>query len=186
METIRKFLEKNGIIIVSVVIVCVIILGAIYSILLGNTLRYWDETEYYSAAMNLSKGIFSINGTAPTAFTAPGYPFILYVLSWINPEIVFLRYCNFIFLGLSIALIYLLMKKIVSIPAGVISAIISAFYPLFFYTAGTLYSQTADSFLLIAALYVIYIDKPASQVLLGFLSGLIFGSSSCPLLHFSF
>ena len=176
MEAARKSLEKNADKIVAILIILVMISGAAYSILLGNSLRYWDENEYFSVSKNLQHGIFSLNGETPTAFSAPGYPIILYLLSWINPQIVFLRFFNFIFLGLSIALVYSLMKKVSSIYSGLIAAIVIAVYPLNFYTAGTLYSQTADGFFLIATLYIISIERTNRQLLMGFIAGLFFGA----------
>ena len=175
MSASAKFLEKHADLIVALVAVGLIIAGAVYSLILGNELRYWDENEYYSVSKNLRLGMFSLNGENPTAFSAPGYPILLYMLSWIIPQIVFLRFFNFIFLGVNILLIYFLIKKNFSAAAGALTAIVIAIYPLFFYTAGTLYSQTAGGLFLIICIYLITLNKPSRQYSLGILSGLIFG-----------
>src|SRR5688500_1943312 len=55
-----------------------LLIGATFSVALGDDLRFWDERCNYAIATNLHQGNgFSADGTTETAFRPPGYPFLL-------------------------------------------------------------------------------------------------------------
>lgn len=143
----------------SFILLCALLLllfaGAAYVVFLGNDLRFWDEGHYLTLSKNLHQGIYSFNGVTPTAFQPPGYPFTLYLLSWISSSLLFLRFANFIFLSCAVALLYWILKKETDALTALIGALIAAAYPLFFYTAGTFYPQILSSALFLLALALI-------------------------------
>lgn len=124
----------------------IFVCGVIYSIYLGDKIRYEDEREYISIAKNLvSRGLFSINGVKPTAYRPPGYPFVLASLLFLSNSLILARILNFLALMLCIFLIYKILNDILSPFAGLIGALFFLVYPVLFYTAGTFYPQTTAS-----------------------------------------
>ena len=58
--------------------IVLLVAGGAYSLLLGNTLRFPDEQDYYLLAQNLiAHHSFTLDGVRPTAFRTPGYPLLL-------------------------------------------------------------------------------------------------------------
>lgn len=136
------------------VLLCLLVVllgvGLAYSIILGNSIRYWDEEHYLLLAKNLRTGIYSFDGKTPTAFQPPGYPFVLFFLSYASSSLTFLRFCNYIFLSLAIALLFWMLNKEEGSLAAAFGAILASFYPLFFYSAGTFYPQILCSTLFLS------------------------------------
>lgn len=132
----------------------------IYSITLGNTLRYPDEKEYYSIASNVfTRGSFSLDGIHPTTYRPPGYPLFLSLFLFIGFKVIHLRILNFIMLAGSMFLLHKVLQKHSSTIAGLISVFIIIFYPALFYSAGTLYPQAFGSFLLMIFVYYIFFNE---------------------------
>ena len=105
------FVERQGRRIIVLLLAALLLFGIAYSYYLGNSLRYPDEREYYTLAMNLvNRQIYTLDGQIPTAFRSPGYPFILAVLSLLSPSVLFLRIANFILLSLSIYVLYRILR----------------------------------------------------------------------------
>lgn len=163
----------------SLVVVCLIailfIAGFIYSVILGDTLRYHpDEWDYRDLVRNLiTTRSYSLDGDTLTAYRPPGYPLFLAAFAFLGADVVHFRLLNFLILGLSMWVIYRLLKAQVSPLAALLASLLVISYPLFFYTAGALYPQTFASLLFLFTLYFLTRQEPAT---LDFcLSGLFFG-----------
>ena len=158
-------------------IVIYLLAGILYSINLGNNLRYPDEGEYYTLAGNLvSTFNYSLDGKTLTAFRPPGYPFLLGFLKMCGFNIILLRIANFIFLSTAILLVFKLFYKKGSEFGGLIFLSLIIFYPVIFYTAGTLYPQIFSSFLIILIIYLLFNRNHLSlskSILTGITSGLL-------------
>lgn len=149
--------------------------GLIYSISLGNELRFPDEQEYYTLAGNLTKTFhYTLDGKTLTAFRPPGYPFLLAFLKFFGSNIVLLRIANYFFLSAAVILLFRLLSKKVNELSGLICLFLIILYPVIFYTAGTLYPQIFSSFLIISTIYLLFSNKILS-VPKSILTGLIFG-----------
>jgi hypothetical protein len=107
--------------VIAALVVAAILLGSAYSLYLGNNLRYPDEEDYYSIAVNLVNiQVYTIDGSHPTAFRPPGYPLILAFFAFVNSSVIFLRIINFIALGVSIYLLHRILREQVAPLYGVI------------------------------------------------------------------
>ncbi len=150
-----SFLERKNRLVIVLLIVVYVLAGVIYSFYLGNSFRYLpDEADYYNLATNLvSKGEYSLDGVHLTAYRPPGYPFFLAPFRFLGFDIVGLRIVNFFILGLCIFVLFKLLQERFSSLAGLLGALLVMVYPLFFYTAGTLYPQTLASLLLVLTIY---------------------------------
>jgi hypothetical protein len=168
------YIEKNANIIVAAIIALYLFAGGAYSILLGDQLRYWDEKHYLALALNLHDLSYSFDGLRPTAFQPPGYPITLFLASSLKFSVPLLRFLNFVFLGLSMLMAFLLLKKYISSLCAVISVILIAVYPLFFYSAGTLYPQTEEIFLLM--LFLSLASREETSLANDFLLGIVMGA----------
>lgn len=171
-----RWLDARAPWIASAAAAIIIVVGIGYSIFLGPELRYWDEKEYLRIATELVRsGIYTLDGTTPTAFRPPGYPAFLAIGVALGMGIVGLRIAQFVLFGLTILLLYQVAARIWRPAAGAIAASLALLYPIFTYAAGTLYPQTLGSFLFLLALFPLARKQPPG---LGgaAASGLIFGA----------
>lgn len=160
--------------VIAALVVAAILLGSAYSLYLGNNLRYPDEEDYYSIAVNLvTSQVYTIDGSHPTAFRPPGYPLILAFFALVNSSVIFLRIINFIALGVSIYLLHRILREQVAPLSGVIGGLLVFAYPVLFYTAGTLYPQTIAGCLLLLIIYMS--SRKRSSVVPHALIGFLFG-----------
>lgn len=144
-----------------VMLVCAVVLvaGFVYSVHLGDELRYSDEYYYHVLVTNLlDKGIYTIEGD-PTAAKPPGYVFFLWLLGSLGGDIFIYRYVNFLLLVASFYLIYRMTRHLSGPFAGALAVTLLAGYGVLFYTASTLYPQTLASFLFIAILAILSRDR---------------------------
>ena len=148
--------------------------GCIYSALLGERLRYPDEMEYVTIAYNLVHiHLYSLDGVHVTAFRSPGYPlFIAFFLAFGSP-LVLVRIANFAALSIAGFLLSKILARFSFPVAALVSPYLVVFYPVLFYTAGTLYPQTLAMALLLASLYLL-VEKEHSALYFA-LSGAVFG-----------
>ena len=175
MNKLITFIEQRNGLIPAVFVILTTLFGIIYSLYLGDTLRFLpDESDYISIASNLArKGKYSLDGETATAFRAPGYPFVLAGLRVFNANTVLLRIVNYIFLGISIYVVYLILRERSSPVAAVLGGGLVIAYPVLFYTAGTLYPQTLGSLLFLVALY--FLTKKQRRRIDYILGGLALG-----------
>jgi hypothetical protein len=153
----------------------ILISGVVYSYQLGGRLRYPDEHEYLRIAQNLAAGGgYSVDGQHPTAFRPPGYPAVLSVLLAMGLPVFALRIFNFAALCASAMLLHAILR-----PRSGVGAVIGGawvlLYPLFFYTAGTLYPQTFASTLFLLILFL-YFRSPSPPLRVCALIGLVFAA----------
>ncbi len=179
-KTIRllmRLVEGKELKIVLALSILIVLVGILYSFYLGNILRFWDEHEYYDLAKNLAtKHIYSLDGEHPSAFRPPVYPFLLSLLISLGASISSLRILNFIILGLSIYLLYLIVKNQSSKFAGLISALLAVCYPVLFYSASIFVSELLGIFLFLLILLLLFSTERVttkSYILIGFLYGFL-------------
>ena len=168
-------IETHQQLVVLLIIGFVIFSGTVYSISLGNTLRYHDERVYYTFSSNLvNKGLYSLDGIHATASRPPGYSLVLSFLLLMGANVMTLRIFNFVLLGASIFLLFKILQKSSGGISGLIAAFLIIFYPVLFYLAGTLYPQTLGSFLLLSVIYLVF-NREYFNIKSSLLIGLIFG-----------
>lgn len=171
------WLEKKWKFIVYGTPILILLGGVIYSVYLGDELRFPDEKEYVVLANNLAtQGMYSMDGIQSTAYRPPGYPIMLALLRFIGGETLAYRMLNFFILAFAALMIGTQLSERVSGLAGSLSAIMLLGYPALFYMAGTLYPQTLQ--LLLMASLVLYGTRANLRtrdfILIGFLAAWCF------------
>lgn len=150
---------------VLVLIALTILAGLGYSLVLGDQLRFPDEYVYYNHAKNfVDIGIFSYDGVHPTASKAPGYSFIFTLVMPFSKAVLPLRMMNYLALGVALWLVYSLVRKDSAPVFGALAVLLCTIFPLFFYTASTLYPQIVAATLL---LLIIFLAERKPQLTLG-------------------
>jgi Dolichyl-phosphate-mannose-protein mannosyltransferase len=162
-----------------VAVAFVILVGAGYAATLGSQLRFPDELDYLTIAKNLAhRATYSLDGVTPTAFRPPGYPTLLAALQVIGLGVRGARLANVAMLALTIAGVWVLARRVGGPRVAAIAVCVSAIYPLFLYTAGTLYSQTMAGVFFIWALVALVAcldsETATRRVLLAAGGGLLF------------
>lgn len=137
----------------------------------GAELRYVDEREYMQLARHLIHGEGFVNESAQaTAFRPPGYPFWLAPWAWLDTAVQVGKALNVALLGLTM----LFMRDLVArrVPGAAWCAGLAPLaYPVWAYTAGTLYPQTLCLAMLMGVLW--YLDRrdlrvsPGGSLVLG-------------------
>ena len=153
-----------------------LIAGLGYSIYLGNNLTYPDAQRYYAIAVNVAGGNgYSMNGTDPTSYFTPAYPLFLALFIKCGASIIVLRYLNFIILALSVYTVRSIVKSSNAGAGAPLSAALLVGYGVLFYTAGTLYTQTLYTLLLLLHIRLAIVPDFSYRhaVLLGILSAAI-------------
>ncbi len=172
-----NWLEGKGGAIAAVLIIIVMISGIVYSLYLGNELRFLpDEQDYYDLATNIAQSYsYSLDDITPTAYRPPGYPLFLSFPRFLGGGVIVLRILNFFILGFGIYLTYKILQREHSGIAGLIGVVLIIGYPVIFFTSGTLYPQILASvlFLLIIYIYTGESDKAWIYALCGVLFGFL-------------
>jgi hypothetical protein len=151
-----------------------VLAGIIYSAILPATARFSDEHEYLALTKNLLVGPgFSMDGAHLTAARAPGYPFFLAAIEALGGGIREMRIAQFLLTGAIVLLLARLFPEPHRPAALFITTLVIAIYPLFFYTAATLYPQTLAAFLFV--LCVVMLVCPQRAWLGTIAIGLLFG-----------
>jgi len=169
-----SFIERRNNAILIILIFIVVLSGILYSLYLGEKLRYEDEKQYFTLANNiLERHQYSFDGEHSTAYRPPGYPVILSVFIFLGAGTVHLRIVNFIALGLCMYLLNRILTEHSSPLAGTLGALLVVCYPVLFYTAGTLYPQIIGSFLFVVIIFLL--TRKAGSYWSFVLGGLLFG-----------
>ena len=151
--------------------------GTVYSIEIGNNLRYPDENEYYTLSENLyNVHQYTLDGKSLTAYRPPVYPLFLAFLKFLGFSIILMRIVNFALLALIFLIVHKLFSSLTNDPASLIFLILIIGYPVIFYTAGTLYPQILITFFIVLILYLLFNNKDFSlskSILAGILFGLL-------------
>jgi hypothetical protein len=115
----------------------------------GNSLRYFDEIDYNSLAQSLlHRHAFAADGRL-TLFRPPGYPFILAAIYGLVDSPLAAKLVNCLALVASTFLLARLSVQLYPSRTALVPLAVLC-YPLFFYTASTLYPQTIGGLLLLA------------------------------------
>jgi hypothetical protein len=126
----------------------VLVIGAIYSSALDRTQRFLDERDYLRISYYLyHDGIYSKDGETLTAYRAPGYPVVLGAVQYWGRSVA-IRMTNFALLAATILAGSRFLARRGLPRAASLSALLTAVYPPFIYTAGTIYPQTLGGLLL--------------------------------------
>jgi len=158
-----SFIEANSSLIIAALVIFVIFAGMAYSFYLKDSIRYGDERDYYVLAKNIvAKHSYTVDGVSPTAFRAPGYPFFLSLFVFLGWGMPYIRILNFIALGISIYLVYLIIKRLSSKFATIIGALLVICYPVLFYAAGTFYAQTIGALIFLSILFLLLKEQAGS------------------------
>jgi hypothetical protein len=130
-----------------------VVAGMIYSATLVAGTRFPDEVEYLAISHNVLQGIgYSLDGETLTAGRAPGYPYFLSAIQFLGGGFFSFRALQFLLLGLTfLAATRLATDRKMSSGLLVVTGL-AAGYPVIFYLAGTLYSQTLSEFLFVLAM----------------------------------
>jgi len=148
-------IERNARTITIAVILCVFTAGLGYTIYLGASLRYPDEWVYFTFTQNLKHaGMFSLDGVNPSAAKAPGYSFVLWVVSFVSNTVLAMRLFNYLAFCLSLWILYLFVQKHSKPIVGLLSVILCILYPVLFYTASTLFPQTVGTTMFLLLLFL--------------------------------
>ena len=126
----------------------VLVIGVVYSFALENTQRFADERDYLRISYYLyHDGIYSKDGVTPTAYRPPGYPVVLGAVQYWGRSIA-IRLTNFVLLAATILVGSRFLVRRGLPRAAALAAVLTAVYPPFIYTAGTIYPQTLGGLLL--------------------------------------
>ncbi len=157
---VRRLADHGGAVAAGAALVLVLG-GAAYSAALGPGLRYPDESEYLTLAVNLAEGRgLTADGRTPTAYRPPGYPAFMTPVVAAGGGVVALRILNFALLAGCVGLVWLLLRRHGHPLAAALAPLGLVAYPVLSYTAGTLYPQTLGAFGLLAML-VLLAREPA-------------------------
>jgi hypothetical protein len=115
----------------------------------GASFRYFDEIDYNNLAQSLlRRHQFAADGRL-TLFRPPGYPFILVAIYELIDSPLAAKLVNCLALVASTYLLTRLSERIYPSRTALVPVAVLC-YPLFFYTASTLYPQTIGGLLLLA------------------------------------
>jgi hypothetical protein len=139
-----------------IIISMTLISGALYSAYLGDAFRFYDEGEYYLIAKNIhQKGFYTINGTDPSAWRPPGFPAWLFLWLSLGLNIFCLRMLNFLLLCASLWLVYKILEPRSKLTA-LCGVVLMSVYPVFFFTASTLYPQILVMTFFLLSLHLLF------------------------------
>ena len=149
------------------------IIGLAVTAISGDRLRYYDERDYNEIAQRLNEtGSYTNPAGNPSAFRAPGYPVLLSLTYSIWNSPLAAKFVNVLTLAIAGLLLGILVERVYS-GFGLIAGGIVAIYPLFLYTATTLYPQTLGLLLLSAGVLLLLAPKRDLRHISG--AGVIFG-----------
>ncbi|MGW1030149.1 ArnT family glycosyltransferase [Streptomyces sp. NPDC002577] len=157
--------ESHARVIAMVAVGLSVMLAGSYALVLGDTIRFPDEQEYVTLTQNLADGrgfsyqsipsAFRPVGVAEgqaTAYRPPGIVFLYLPVYLAGGGVVALRLVGVLALAASVWLAFLLGRRLGSAGTGALAAVGVAGYPLFLFTATTLYPQIPALALLLLVL----------------------------------
>lgn len=165
-------IQKHRGLIETLLFIILLFVALTVAVMGGDQLRFPDEHDYHQLALSVLRGDgYSNEYGEATAYRPPGWPFMLSLVYRFSPHPVMGKVLNVFFFVGSVWL----LGKLADLHAGKGARcwvfILALLYPLFLYTAGTLYPQTAGGFFLVATLVLI-----SKMTLLRYLvAGLLYG-----------
>ncbi len=176
ITNIKTYLITSEKSVLFIVLSLIALAGFIYSLVLGEQLRFQDEGHYLRMANNLIKHkiySYDINAIYPTAFHPPGYTIIIASVIALGGGILTLRMLNFLSLCLCIFIIFHILKKHdFSFGARWLPVIIFC-YPVLFFTASTIYPQIIAATIFVFIIYIA--DNSAPKSLNAIFTGGLYG-----------
>jgi hypothetical protein len=152
----------------------VLLLAMAVSLWSGNRLRYPDEEAYHGLAVRLLQQHAYVNEQGqPTVLRPPGYPFVLSALYLVVESPLAAKLVNAVALGLTAFLLSRLAASLGNGIAGRLAPLLVLGYPLFAYTASTLYPQTLGTLLLVAVIGLLFAPEASWKKAVS--AGLLFG-----------
>ena len=129
-----------------------VLAGLVLAVHSGTALKSADENQYWAIGRNVADhGSFSIDGSTPTAYRPPVWPLVLAAIHLVGLGVVAAKCFNALCLGVAALLAARLARRIGGPEAAVLAALVCAVYPLFPYTAATLFPQTLGTVFLLGA-----------------------------------
>ena len=114
----------------------------------GGRIKSADEPGFLENAQSLAfQGSFATAEGELTAYRAPGLSFFLAPFVRAGAGVTELRLANAVLVGLSLILIFHLVRRHFPSPAGLFAVTMIPLWPVVIYTATTLYPQTLAGFL---------------------------------------
>lgn len=134
--------------------IAVSVLGCLaYGFALGDEIRYADERDYVALTHALVNGDGYVSDGQPTAYRPPGLVLLLASLTAVlGDNVPVARLVGIAALAVSAWLAFLLGRGLRSPSCGAVAAVAVASYPLFVYTATTIYPQVPGMALLLGFL----------------------------------
>jgi len=134
-------------------------LGILYSVLLGERIRYPDEADYSAIAENIIQGHgYSLDGNTPTAYRPPGFTWLM-TAGMAAGGLLSARILNMVCFTGCLGCVFVLARRVAGPTAGIAAIICGLLYPVLFYTAGTFYPQTLGALLLLLCMVIVF-GKP--------------------------
>jgi 4-amino-4-deoxy-L-arabinose transferase-like glycosyltransferase len=121
----------------------------------GHALRYPDEREYFELAQHLASGLGYVGpDLQPTAYRPPGYPFLMSLFAGHDGAVMCIKFLNVALIGTSLWLMRLLAHEVTPKLSWLAGGAALA-YPVWVYTASTLYPQTLCMTMLLALVWML-------------------------------
>lgn len=150
--------------------------GFVYSMILGEMLRYPDEHDYIVLARHLAElEGYTFDGQIPTAYRPPGYPLLLAPLVALIDSVHAARLLNFVMLALAAYLLAGLVREQRSSfdhwQRACIVLALTFVYPVLYYTSGTLFPQI--SIALALTLTIVLLQREGNSIVLATAIGVL-------------
>ena len=130
------------------------VMASLISLSSGDQLRYPDEKDYHNLALNLVHAHgFVDERRQPSAARPPGYPLVLSAVYAVWERPLAAKLLNSFACGLTALVLSLIASSIGSRIAGIVAPLLVLCFPLFSYTASTLYPQTVGTLLFVSAIF---------------------------------
>ena len=140
--------------IVLILFIASFIIRLIFILTLKKEFYFDDESEYYRMIQNFFSGKGLIAGEHIKGFRPPLYPLIASIFYYFKLGITGIRIFQVFLSSLTVPLIYLIGEKGFSKKVGIVSGIISIFYPFFIFYNGFLLTETLFLFLVVLTFYI--------------------------------
>jgi 4-amino-4-deoxy-L-arabinose transferase-like glycosyltransferase len=140
-----------------------------------------DSSGYFNLSENLRhNGVFSLSPAAPfipESFRLPGYPFFLYIFTFLPGSYVTAIIVQMILAAASPVILYKLGKKFLSEKGAFIGALLFCIEPTTVFLSTVVMSDTIFVFALLLGIYLLFLNPKNFRVaaILSAVAGLLFG-----------
>jgi len=150
--------------------------GFVYSLVLGEMLRYPDEHDYIVLARHLAAlDGYTFDGQIPTAYRPPGYPLLLAPIVALFDSVHAARLLNFAMLALAAyllaGLVHATRSSVDHWQRAFFVLALTFVYPVLYYTSGTLFPQI--SITLALTLTIVLLQRESNSLVLATLIGIL-------------